>query len=107
GLRIPRLLLGRLMPTRSRTYWLTEPCRIRREGGSLRIERPDHTPVRIPITDVRDLVAFDHVDLNTSAVSLLGRHGVVLHLLDHYGNYAGSLTPVEDMVSATVLKAQV
>ena len=63
------------MPTRSRTYWLTEPCRIRREGGSLRIERPDHTPVRIPITDVRDLVAFDHVDLNTSAVSLLGRHG--------------------------------
>lgn len=95
------------MPTRSRTYWLTEPCRIRREGGSLRIERPDHTPVRIPITDVRDLVAFDHVDLNTSAVSLLGRHGVVLHLLDHYGNYTGSLTPVEDMVSATVLKAQV
>lgn len=47
------------MPTRSRTYWLTEPCRIRREGGSLRIERPDHTPVRIPITDVRDLVAFE------------------------------------------------
>jgi CRISPR-associated protein Cas1 len=95
------------MPTRSRTYWLTEPCRIRREGGSLRIERPDQSPVRVPITDVRDLVAFEHVDINTSAVSLLGRHGVVLHLLDHYGNYAGALTPVEDMVSASVLKAQV
>lgn len=95
------------MAANARTYWLTEPCRIRREGNSLAIERADQTPVRIPITDVRDLVAFDHVDVNTSAVSLLSRHGIVVHLLDHYGNYAGAVTPAEDMVSATVLREQV
>jgi len=91
----------------NRAYWLTEPCRIRREDNSIRIERADSSPVHIPITDIRDIVAFDHVDINTSAVSLLGRHGVTVHLLDHYGNYAGALTPTEEMSSAPVLRRQV
>lgn len=91
----------------SRTYWLTEPCRIRREDNSIRIERADNNPVHVPITDIRDLVAFDHIDINTSAVSLLGRHGVTVHLLDHYGNYAGAVTPTEEMSSAPVIRSQV
>ncbi|WP_219510918.1 type I-B CRISPR-associated endonuclease Cas1b [Nonomuraea ceibae] len=95
------------MTAASRTYWLTQPCRIRREDNSVRIERPDQTPVRVPITDIRDLVAFDHVDINTSAVSLLSRHGVMVHILDHYGNYAGAIAPAEDTSSAHVLRSQV
>ncbi len=91
----------------NRTYWLTEPCRIRREDNSIRIERTDSSPVHIPITDIRDIVAFDHVDINTSAVSLLGRHGVTVHLLDHYGNYAGALIPTEEMSSAPIIRRQV
>jgi CRISP-associated protein Cas1 len=91
----------------SRTYWLTEPCRIRREDNSVRIERADSTPVRIPVTDIRDLVTFDHVDINTAAVSLLSRHGITVHVLDHYGNYAGAVTPAEDMSSAEVIRRQV
>lgn len=91
----------------NRTYWLTEPCRIRRDDNSIRIERADSSPVHIPITDIRDVVAFDHVDINTSAVSLLGRHGVTVHLLDHYGNYAGAISPTEEMSSAPVIRRQV
>ncbi len=95
------------MSAAGRTYWLTEPCRIRREDNSLRIERADASPVRIPVTDVRDLVTFDHVDINTAAVSLLGRHGVMVHVLDHYGNYAGAVTPAEEMSSAQMVRCQV
>ncbi|MGW9046837.1 type I-B CRISPR-associated endonuclease Cas1b [Streptomyces lydicus] len=95
------------MPAAGRTYWLTEPCRIRREDNSIRVERPDGSPVRIPITDIRDLIAFDHVDLNTSALSLLSRNGVTLHILDHYGNHAGHFTPAESMASAAVIRRQV
>lgn len=91
----------------SRTYWLTEPCRIRRENNSVRIERADGNPVRIPVTDVRDVVAFDQVDINTSAISMLSRSGITVHVLDHYGNYAGALTPAEDMSSAAVIRRQV
>ena len=91
----------------SRTYWLTEPCRIRRADNSVRIERADSTPVHIPVTDIRDLVTFDHVDINTAAVSLLSRHGITVHVLDHYGNYAGAVTPAEDMSSAEVIRRQV
>jgi CRISPR-associated protein Cas1 len=95
------------MPAVGRTYWLTEPCRIRREDNSVRIERPDGSPVRIPITDIRDLVTFDHVDVNTSALSLLSRNGVTLHVLDHYGNHAGHFAPAESMSSASVVRRQV
>lgn len=95
------------MPAVGRTYWLTEPCRIRREDNSVRIERPDGSPVRIPITDIRDLIAFDHVDVNTSALSLLSRNGVTLHVLDHYGNHAGHFTPAQSMASASVVRRQV
>nr|WP_145492880.1 MULTISPECIES: type I-B CRISPR-associated endonuclease Cas1b [Streptomyces] len=95
------------MPAAGRTYWLTEPCRIRREDDSVRIERPDGSPVHIPITDIRDLIAFDHIDVNTSALSLLSRHGVTLHILDHYGNHAGHFAPAESMASATVVRRQV
>ncbi|CUU55441.1 CRISP-associated protein Cas1 [Parafrankia irregularis] len=95
------------MTAAGRTYWLTEPCRIRREDNSVSIERADATPVRIPITDIRDLVAFDNVDINTAAVSLLSRHGVTLHVLDHYGNYAGMVAGAEDTSSAHVLRRQV
>jgi CRISPR-associated protein Cas1 len=95
------------MSAAGRTYWLTEPCRIRREDGSVRIERADAQPVRVPITDIRDLVAFDNVDVNTAVVSLLGRHGVVVHLLDYYGNYAGAITPSESMSSALTVRRQV
>ncbi|MFI7470643.1 type I-B CRISPR-associated endonuclease Cas1b [Nonomuraea sp. NPDC049646] len=95
------------MTAASRTYWLTQPCRIRREDNSVRIEGPDQTPVRVPITDIRDLIAFDHVDINTSAISLLSRHGVLVHILDHYGNYAGAIAPAEDTSSAHVLRRQV
>jgi CRISPR-associated protein Cas1 len=95
------------MSVATRTYWLTEPCRIRRENDSLKIERADHSPVHVPITDVRDLIAFDHLDINTSAVSLLSRHGVTLHVLDHYGNHAGALVPTDDLSSAQVLRRQV
>jgi len=95
------------MTAASRTYWLTQPCRIRREDNSVRIERADQTPVRVPITDIRDLVAFDHVDINTSAISLLSRHGVMVHILDHYGNYADAIAPAEDTSSAHVLRRQI
>ncbi|MBD0737824.1 type I-B CRISPR-associated endonuclease Cas1b [Streptomyces sp. CBMA29] len=90
-----------------RTYWLTEPCRIRREDNSVRVERPDGSPVRIPITDIRDLIAFDHIDINTSALSLLSRSGVTLHVLDYYGNHAGHFSPAESMASASVVRRQV
>ncbi|MFF5881010.1 type I-B CRISPR-associated endonuclease Cas1b [Streptomyces californicus] len=95
------------MPAASRTYWLTEPCRIRREDNSVRIERPDGSPVHIPITDIRDLIAFDHIDINTSALSLLSQNGITLHVLDHYGNHAGHFTPAHSMASAIVVRHQV
>ncbi|GLX95034.1 CRISPR-associated endonuclease Cas1 [Herbidospora sp. NBRC 101105] len=94
------------MPTASRTYWLTSPCRIRRKDQSLLIERENGSPVHIPITDVRDIVACAETDINTAVVSLLNRHRINVHLLSHYGNYAGSLLTSDTSTSGETVLAQ-
>ncbi|MEW9534153.1 type I-B CRISPR-associated endonuclease Cas1b [Microbispora sp. NPDC049125] len=95
------------MPTATRTYWLTTSCRIRRKDQSLRIERDEGSPVHIPITDVRDIVACEAVDINTAVISLLNQHRINLHFLSHYGDYAGSLLTSETSVSGQTVIAQV
>lgn len=97
------------MAAQSRVYWLSRSMRVRRERNSLRFEplADDTAPVRVPVTDVAAIVAAAPVDVNSAAVSLLGRHGVVLHLLDHYGNYAGCVGPAESGGVADVVFRQV
>ncbi|MEE1783262.1 type I-B CRISPR-associated endonuclease Cas1b [Streptomyces sp. SP17BM10] len=94
------------MPAAARTYWLTTACRIRRKDQSLVIERDDNPDVHIPVTDVRDIVACSHVDLNTSVISLLNRHRINVHLLSHYGDYAGSLLTADTATSGETVLAQ-
>lgn len=94
------------MPAASRTYWLTTPCRIRRKDQSLLIERESGDDVHIPITDVRDIVACATVDINTAVVALLNTHNISIHLLNHYGDYAGSVLTSDTGTSGQTVLAQ-
>ena len=95
------------MPEASRTYWLTTACRIRRKDQSLVIERDGHPDRHIPVTDVRDIVASDNIDVNTAVISLLNQHTIDVHLLSYYGDYAGSLMSAERSTSGETVTAQV
>lgn len=95
------------MPSVSRTYWLTTPCRIRRQDQSLVIERESGDKVHIPVTDVRDIVACAPADVNSSVVALLNRHRISIHFLSYYGDYAGSLLTTENSVSGETVVGQV
>ncbi|WP_026341602.1 type I-B CRISPR-associated endonuclease Cas1b [Actinomadura atramentaria] len=94
------------MPTASRTYWLTGACRIRRKDQSLLIERESGGKVHVPVTDVRDIVACSPVEVNTAVTSLLNRHRINIHLLGHYGDYAGSLLTSDVSTSGETVLAQ-
>lgn len=94
------------MPAAARTYWLTDPSRLRRKDQSLIVERPNADRVHIPITDVRDIVACAEIDINTAVVSLLNRHRINIHLLSFYGDYAGSLLTSETSTSGETVLAQ-
>lgn len=94
------------MPEASRTYWLTTACRIRRKDQSLVIERDGQPDRHIPVTDVRDIVAADTVDVNTAVIALLNQHSIDLHLLSHYGDYAGSLLAAQRSTSGETVLAQ-
>jgi CRISPR-associated protein Cas1 len=94
------------MPAAARTYWLTNPCRIRRKDESLVIERGPGDNIHIPITDVRDIIACTEVDINTAVVALLNRHRINVHLLSHYGDYAGSLLTSDTSTSGETVLAQ-
>lgn len=95
------------MPEAARTYWLTKPCRIRRQDQSLRIERETGEVVHIPITDVRDIIAATPVDVNSAVIALLNRHNVDIHFLSYYGDYAGSLLGAQTCTSGETVAAQV
>lgn len=94
------------MPEAARTYWLTSPCRIRRKDQSLVIERDGQQARHVPITDVREIIACESVDVNTAVVSLLNRHRVDIHLLSYYGDYIGSVLGAETNTSGTAVLAQ-
>jgi CRISP-associated protein Cas1 len=94
------------MPSAVRTYWLTTACRIRRKDQSLVVERESGDKVRIPVTDVRDIVACAPADLNTAVISLLNQHHINVHFLSHYGDYAGSLLSADTAASGEVVLGQ-
>lgn len=94
------------MPAASRTYWLTSPSRIRRKDQSLVIEVQDGRSTRIPVTDVRDIVACGETDINTSVVSLMNQNRINVHFLSYYGDYAGSLLTSEVNTSGETVCAQ-
>lgn len=94
------------MPTAARTYWLTTACRITRRDQSLLIERADGTPVHIPVTDVRDIIACSPLDVNTALITLLNTYRINVHFLSHYGDYAGSLLTSETSTSGETVLAQ-
>jgi CRISP-associated protein Cas1 len=94
------------MPEASRTYWLTTACRIRRKDQSLVIERDGHPDRHVPVTDVRDIIAADNVDVNTAVVALLNQHAIDVHLLGYYGDYAGSLLCAQGSTSGETVMAQ-
>jgi len=94
------------MATATRTYWLTNACRLLRRDQSLVIERADGTLVHIPVTDVRDIVACAPMDINTAVISLLNTHRINVHFLSHYGDYAGSLLTSDTSTSGETVMAQ-
>ena len=94
------------MAERARTYWLTQAARLRRKDHTVALDLADGRTVHIPVTDINDVVATEPLDINTAAVTLLRQHDVPVHLLDHYGNYAGTLTPASASASGEAVLAQ-
>lgn len=66
----------------------------------------DGKTIHIPVTDVADIVACEPVDLNTAVISLLNTHHINIHLLSHYGDYAGSVLTAETSTSGETVIAQ-
>lgn len=92
-----------------RTYYVFRSGRLRRRQNTLYLEwEADGRTERqaIPIEDVEALFAMGELDLNTRLLGFLGRHGVGLHVFNHYGFYMGSFCPRETRTSGTVVVAQ-
>lgn len=94
------------MPTSARTYWLTSPCRLRRQDQSLVVDRDSGDKVHLPVTDVRDIVAAAPVDVNSAVLALLNRHRINIHFLSHYGDYSGSMLAADTSTSGETVLAQ-
>jgi CRISP-associated protein Cas1 len=45
--------------------------------------------------------------MNTATMALLRKHEITVHVLDHYGNYAGMVAPASDHCSGEIVRRQV
>ncbi|MGH8897650.1 MAG: type I-B CRISPR-associated endonuclease Cas1b [Egibacteraceae bacterium] len=95
------------MSIRERTYWLSGAARLRRKDDSLVFELADGNRVPVPVTDIADIITTAPVDINTATMALLRQHEIAVHVLDHYGNYAGMVAPASDHCSGEIVRKQV
>ncbi len=100
-------MTGPTVTERQRAYWLSTAARLRRNDDSLVFEMADGRRVPVPVTDVESVITAAPVDMNTATMSLLQRYGIDVHVLDHYGNYAGCVQAAAEHMSGDVVRGQV
>lgn len=60
----------------------------------------------LPIENIKELYVFSDSTLTTKFISLIGKHGIVLHFFDYYGHYVGTFYPKENLISGNVTVSQ-
>jgi CRISP-associated protein Cas1 len=70
----------------------------KRHQNTLRFDGPKGQRM-VPVETTSEIHIFGEVDLNTRLLNFLSQQGIVLHLYNYYGYYAGSYMPREHYVS--------
>ena len=60
----------------------------------------------LPVENIKELYVFSDCTLTTKFISLIGKHGIILHFFDYYGNYVGTFYPKENLISGNVTVRQ-
>ena len=66
----------------------------------------DNGNVYLPVENIKELYVFSDCTLTTKFISLIGKHGIILHFFDYYGNYVGTFYPKENLISGNVTVKQ-
>ena len=76
------------------TLFIAKDAALSQEDRTLLVRRPGMSKKRIPIEGLRHVVITGEAGLTTSLLTLLGRAGIRISVLDWYGNVVGSFDPV-------------
>jgi CRISPR-associated protein Cas1 len=60
----------------------------------------------LPVEEADSIYFFGETDINTQALSLLGKYGICGHLFNYYGWYIGSFIPRKSLISGETLVRQ-
>ena len=88
------------------TLFVAREATLRREDATLLVQRPGVPKRRIPIEGLRHVIIAGEAGLTTALLTLLGRSGVRVTVLDWNGNVAGSFDPVGQPKAGRVHTAQ-
>ena len=89
-----------------KNYYIFSSGKLRRKENTLFLET-DNFKKPIPIEEIDQIFAFGELDFNTKLLVFLAQNGIVLHVFNYYGYYAGSFYPREKLLSGTLLIRQV
>lgn len=90
-----------------RPYYIFSNGRLKRKENTLYIEKEDGEKKALPVEDVDSIHIFGEIDLNTKLLNFLSQQGIILHIYNYYGFYAGSYMPRERKISGELLVKQV
>ena len=95
-----------------RNYYILNNGRLKRKDNTFLYEKyQDNGEVEakttIPVETVDSFFCYGENDFNSKFLNFLSEHGIVLHLFNYYGYYAGSYYPREKLVAGEVLLRQV
>ena len=79
-------------------YYIQSKGELYRDRNTLRF-RNETTDTRIPVERVYDIFAEEGVSLSSGVLELLAEKEILLHSFSHYGNYVGTFTPKESVMS--------
>ncbi len=88
------------------TLYVTKDAKLEREDSTIVVKIPDCPKKRLPVEMLRHVVLTGDCGLTTPLLSLMGKNGVRVTVLDWYGNVAGTFEPLGKPAAAVVRLAQ-
>ncbi len=88
------------------TIYIFSNGRLRRKDNTLFFEKEDGKKKFIPVENVKEIYAFEEIDLNAKVLNFLSQKEIILHYFNYYDYYAGSFYPREHYNSGFMILKQ-
>lgn len=90
-----------------RNYYIFKSGNLKKKENTLKFQAGNDPPRYIPVNDVDTLFLFGEISLNTKLLNFFTKQGIIVHIFNYYGFYAGTYMPRKRDISGSLTVKQV